>query len=296
MDTVSVVIPNFNGKDLLEKHLPSVLAAFAYKKNKIVEVIIVDDGSSDGSVGFIKKNHASVRLISHKKNRGFAYAVNTGVRSAKGELVVLLNSDVDVSVDFVEHTLGHFKDPKAFGVSLHEKGYGHNKGRFIDGFIVHEGQKETTKTQSTFWANGGSSILRRSLYIKLGGLDDQLTKPFYWEDIDLSYRAQKRGYKILWEPKAKVIHVHESTIKQFPKKYKNLVWERNQLLFIWKNLTSPNMFRKHLSGLAGRLVKHPGYIKVILFALFRLQRVFKARKKELKESRVSDEAVFGQFS
>src|SRR5690349_13317670 len=102
---VSIVIPNYNGREILEKSLPYVMAAFENKKNKVLEVIIVDDASVDESIKFIKSNYPKIKLVKHKVNRGFSSTVNTGFRTAKGNLIALLNSDVLPEEDFVEKCL-----------------------------------------------------------------------------------------------------------------------------------------------------------------------------------------------
>lgn len=293
---ISIVIPNYNGKDLLEKNLQSIETARKYAGNQILEVIIVDDASSDDSVIFIKKNYPGFKIIRHRVNRGFSASVNTGVRSSHGELIALINTDVTPESDFLKHTLLHFEDPNLFAVSFHEKGYGFANGAFINGFIVHRPGNEAKTTKETFWANGGSMVVRRDVWLKLGGMDESLLSPFYWEDIDLSYRAQKRGYKVLWEPKAKVVHEHESTMTKLNQKYRQRIQERNQLLFIWKNLTSPRLFGKHIIGLFKRTIKSPGYILIIFLSVLRLPKVYKARKREKKEGKVSDEAIFERFN
>jgi hypothetical protein len=92
-----------------------------------------------------------------------------------------------------------------------------------------------------------------------------------------------------------VVHNHESTISKFPKKYVQRVRERNQLLMIWKNIHSPVLIRRHIVGVIKRVVRHPGYIRIVLMALGRLGTALKERSKEIKLSRVSDEAVFSRF-
>ena len=208
----SIIIPNYNGEDLLKENLSAVFVAKDLEANKILEVIIVDNGSSDGSIDYIKRNFPEVRLIKHKINRGFSAAVNTGARFAKGDLLVLLNTDVKPEKDFLVNTLSHFANEKIFGVSLHEKGYGPSIGLFKDGFIVHEPGAEGNSKQYTFWVSGGSGVFRRSDWMKLGGMDEKLLSPAYWEDLDLCYRALKRGLRLIWEPNSKVVHNHESTV------------------------------------------------------------------------------------
>src|SRR5258708_2024965 len=294
---ITIVIPNFNGRDLLEKNLPKVIDAKGNKKNKIIEIIVVDDGSIDDSVKFLKEKFGKeVRIIVHTKNRGFATSINTGVRMAKGELVCLLNSDVVPFKNFLETVQEDFDDNQVFGVSLHEKGYGYARGKFKDGFIVHVGMPESKKVEISFWASGGCSVLRRSIFMDLKGMDDELLSPYYWEDIDLSYRAQKRGYKVLWDPRANVVHEHESTVKKLDQKMVSRIRERNQLLFIWKNLTSKNLMRKHIIAVFRKILRHPGYLRIVLMAREKQAKMIELRRKEVKETKVSDEAVYGRFN
>jgi len=292
---VSIVIPNFNGEELLRRNLPSVLAAMGEAGNQIREIIVVDDGSKDASIKILKEEFPLVKVIKHTVNRGFSAAVNTGVRMSKGDLVALLNTDVAPEKNFLENVLLIFKDEKVFAVSLHEKGFGWAKGLIEDGFIVHRPAEESTTSHRTFWVNGGSGVFRRKTWMELGGMDEKLLSPLYWEDLDLSYRAQKRGYELLWEPKALVSHERESTTKKLPLRYVQRIQERNQLLFIWKNLTSQILFRKHILGLLKRVVMHPGYLFVVFSAIRFLFKVLKARNIETKEAKISDEAIFNRF-
>ena len=263
---VSVIIPNFNGRDLLKKNLPLVLAAKNSSKNQIVEVIVVDDGSNDDSAIMLKAEFPEVKLIKHTINRGFSAAVNTGVRGSRGELVCLINTDVLPENNFLESVFKHFRDPGVFAVSLHEKGYGWAKGFFKDGFIGHQPGEEDEEPHISFWA-----------------------------DLDLSYRAQKRGYKVLWDPDAMVFHKHETTYSKLNKGYVSRMRERNQLIFIWKNITSPTLTRRHIIALFRKIIKHPGYFVIFIFALFKIHKIRKARIKEKKESKVSDEAILAGF-
>lgn len=292
---VAIVVPNFNGRVLLEKQLPLLEKAWANPKNKISEVIVIDDASTDTSITFIKDNFPRVKVIKHRVNRGFSSSVNIGMRTAKSELIALLNSDVYPEADFIEKSFRHFENKNVLGVSLHEKGYGPSRGIFRNGFIEHNPGKEIEKVQDTFWVSGGSGIWRRDLWMALGGMDEKLLNPFYWEDIDLCYRAQKRGYKLLWEPTSVVEHKHESTIGKLPSGFVTRIKERNHLLFVWKNLTSKRLFRRHLIGLFRRVIFHPGYLIIVLMALGRISQVLRARKTEMKESKVSDEAIFQKF-
>lgn len=296
---VSIIIPNWNGRQLMEKNLPHVLTAAKNAKNEIAEIIVVDDASPDNSLEFLKENYAKdIRIVQLKKNRGFSGAVNMGVYAAKFPLICLLNIDVLPSKNFLESVHQLFDDKKVFAVSLHEDGHGPAIGEFRDGFFHHRPGKEINSVQESMWASGGSAVFRRSLWIKLKGLDETLYSPFYWEDVDLSYRAWKRGYKILWDPKAKVNHVHESVINSdsFNKNYLNLIKERNYLIFNWKNITSDSLRKKHKKELFRYILRHPGYIKVYIEAWKRREEIERKREKEIKQSTVSDEAIFARFN
>ncbi|MEK7168646.1 MAG: glycosyltransferase [Patescibacteria group bacterium] len=301
---ISIVIPNFNGQELLEKNLPSVIEASKITKNNISEIIVVDDGSTDTSVDFLTKNYknqiklnnCTIKIVKHTKNRGFSSSVNTGVRATNEEIICLLNTDVEPRNNFLEKATDLFKEEKVFAVSLSEDIYGPAKGYFENGFIQLGSKKRSNKTELSFYASGGSGLFRKSIWYELGGLDEKLLSPAYWEDIDICFRASKRGYTNLWSPDAHVVHNHESTVSKLPKKYIERIRERNQLLMLWKNIHSKTLISKHIKYLLLRAIKNLGYFYIIFMALSKIGLVIKARQKEIKECVVSDEAVFQKYS
>jgi GT2 family glycosyltransferase len=113
--SVSIVIPNYNGVSLLEKYLPDTLRAVRSAKVPF-ELIIVDDCSTDGSVGFVRSKYPEAILLVNAANRGFSYTCNQGILRAKMELVLLLNSDVSLSEDYFAKLWRYFEDPDTFGV------------------------------------------------------------------------------------------------------------------------------------------------------------------------------------
>lgn len=239
---VSIVIPNWNGKRLLEKNLPSVIKACQEWGETDWEIIVVDDASTDESLIFLEENYPQVKVAVHQKNQRFAAACNTGVKKAKGEIVVLLNNDVSPKSDFLKPLVKHFKDSKVFAVGCKEKNIeggkiiygGRGLGEFKRGFLVHWRAKDQNKTD-TLWASAGSMAVSREKWLSLEGMD-KLFRPAYWEDIDLSWRARKKGWKILFEPKSIVNHHHETTnIPAFGKKQIKTFAYKNQFLFVWKN-------------------------------------------------------------
>src|SRR5260221_5684159 len=149
---ISIVITNFNGKEILAENLPFVITAAKNKKNNIREIIIADDASTDDSVKFLRKTFGSeVRIVVQKINKGFASTTNLGVRNAKSELVCLLNNDVIPSPNFLETMNEDFEDSRVFAVSLHEKGLGYARGKFKNGFIWHQRISVTKIVEHTFW-------------------------------------------------------------------------------------------------------------------------------------------------
>ncbi|MDO8503288.1 MAG: glycosyltransferase family 2 protein [bacterium] len=289
--TTSVIIPNWRGRKLLARNLPVVL------KCGFDEVIVVDDASPDDSLSFLEREFPQVKVIKHKTNRGFSQSVNDGVKVASGDIVFLLNLDVVPQGDIIESVVKHFqKNENVFGVSLHEKGFGWSRPTLAGGFIAHLPGRETKDSHKTFWVSGGSGAFRKSLWDKLGGMDT-LFSPFYWEDVDLSYRALRRGLKLIWEPEAMVLHKHESIINTEHFNPKKLFWikDRNQLLFTWKHLTAWELISIHLPGLLKRLTK-PGYWIVLLMALSRLPQLMKGRIIEGREAKLSNAGILQQFS
>lgn len=245
---VTIAIPNYNGEKLLPQNLPHILESGAD------EVLINDDGSLDESVRIIQENFPRVKLLINQQNKGFIPSVNKLFNEARGEIVVLLNNDVLVDKNFLKPLLKHFDNKKIFAVNCHEKGQGWGKGSWKDGFYEFIKTEEENQVHQSAWASGGSAAFNKEIWTFLGGFDP-LFAPFYWEDVDLGFRALKAGFEILWEPKARVSHKHGTTIsKSYPNKFVTRVQQRNQLLFIWKNITNKNLLAEHRVNLIKRLL------------------------------------------
>lgn len=251
---ISIIIPNYNGKNLLEKNLPDVEKAidfFVKEKGNEAELIIVDDKSTDDSLNFLntlKYKNFKFFVLENPSNNGFSSTVNRGVIKASGEIVILLNSDVRPSNNFIVPLIDNFSDPLVFAVGCVDKNIENGKtvlrgrgiGKWEKGFLIHK-RGELDKN-NTLWVSGGSSAFKKEIWDKLGGMD-KIYNPFYWEDIDLSYRALKSGYKILIEPKSIVIHEHEKGAiknKFSPSEVKTIAY-RNQFIFAWKLGTDFNI-------------------------------------------------------
>lgn len=245
---ISVIIPNYNGEMILKKNLPHVLDVFKDYKNLGIEIIISDDCSTDNSVEVINQiferegKGLNLKLVKTNKNKGFSGNVNNAVKYAKGNLLVLLNTDVIPEINFLKPVIESFKDEKVFAVGCLDKSYedgkiverGRGVGSWKKSLLVHK--KGDIDKKTTLWVSGGSGVFRKSIWDKLGGLFE-IYDPFYWEDIDLSYRARKSGYLTYFEKDSVVKHLHEEGVikKKFSSNKVKSVSYRNQFVFTWIN-------------------------------------------------------------
>lgn len=262
--SASVVIPNWNGRDLLEKYLPGVVEAM--RGNPANEVIVVDNGSTDGSAAFLRERFPQVTLLALPENLGFGGGSNAGFRAARNDIVVLLNSDMRVDAGFLQPLLDAFTDENVFAVSCQiffsdpsrqREETGLTQGWWARGGlrVRHYDEPQVYSPFPCFYGGGGSCAFDRRKFLSLGGFD-HLLRPFYLEDTDLGYMAWKRGWKVLYQPASKVWHEHRGTIgKKFSRSYIDGVIARNFLLWAWKNIHQPSWLAAHfLYSWAGALL------------------------------------------
>ena len=297
---VSIVIPSYNGRDLLEQSLPSVLGSI--EPNSDTEVIVVDDGSTDDTVPFLRERYPQVRIILLKKNRGFAKASTEGIVRSKNPFVALMNNDVTVAPGFLSSLMSNFAGNDIFAVgSKVLRSRDHAPYHLRSRAILRRGEIEILRDEKekgeTFYVSGGMALFDKGKFSSLGGFDD-LYHPFYWEDVDLCYRALKQGYKILYEPESVIYHRDQGTIvhsKQgrgelfLAKMRARIVQERNQYLFTWKNILDRGFIIRHLLWLPVNLMLSLGtrdhIFKPIgfVYALLRLRRALRRRREERKK-------------
>lgn len=264
MKNISVVIPSYRGVHLYEKNLQAVLDCMRDQD----ELVVVDDasGSEDNTIAWFEKKFAirkqentpvketdfyvgeynkpkkklRIVLLVNQKNQRFGVSSNRGLAASQNELVFLINNDVAPYKDCLEYLIPHFNNEKVFAVGCleHEKHVneigGRNKLWFERGMFLHSRYKDLSGGE-TAWASGGSAMFRKSIFEKIGGFD-KLYYPAYWEDIDLSFQARRQGYLVLFEPKARVDHNHETTNRSVfgEKKINEMSW-KNAKKFTWKN-------------------------------------------------------------
>jgi GT2 family glycosyltransferase len=289
MKTISVIVTNWNSVKLLQKYFPGVLST----SDIADEIIFADDASSDDSLKYItelQKNNPKIKLVTHKDNVGFGQNSNDAIKRSKGELVVLLNNDISPQPGYLLPSLRFFNDLKVFGVGFAEVGHeNYAKLKWENGYIQHS-PETSSSFHITGWVSGGSSIIRRELFIKFNGFDP-VYSPYYSEDLDLCYRAWKSGYQCIWEPKCKVEHRHESTMSKFPKYTLDYVKERNRLLTVWRNITDPKMLLENRFAQLGRVLTGPNYIKIIMAA----KRQLRNAKPPIVFPAITDSEIFEKF-
>lgn len=232
---LSVIIPVY-------KNTPSFLKLLKHnlKYLKNTELIIINDNPKENLSLAVKKIAPKALLINNPQNYGFAKSMNLGIKQAKGDYLLFLNSDVKLLDNHFLSGVNEFQNPKLFALTfaqVEKDGHitGANQGRFYQGLFHHQERQSKTVSQN-LWPEGGSSLVRKQYFNELGGFDE-IYSPFYWEDVDLGYRAQKQGWLTLFYPLIKVEHHHQTTIAKYfsQSKIKTIAF-RNQFLFVWKNM------------------------------------------------------------
>ncbi len=304
--SVSVVIPTYNGLSLLAKNLPPLLAALAGHAAS-VEIIVVDDAGNDDTPVFLREHFPNVTVIVNASNLGFAKSVNKGIFASRHEIVLALNNDVTVTVDLLAKALNWFHDPLVFSVTPNMVDQRHGKSQAITRLkpgicwfnALHLQPSDLGDLQGEiplFFASGGASFYDREKLILLGGFDP-IYHPFYVEDLDLSYRAWKAGWKCLMEPGTIVYHETSSTIGSLHKKRKiKFIGDRNRTLFLWLNITDVSMITRYFLFLpfsllydlvAFRKYKFLGFFSAMVY----LPRIMELRTKRKKLFKVRDRDV-----
>lgn len=248
MDKVAVVILNYNGKKFLEKFLPIVV-----KYSAGHTIIVGDNGSTDDSVSWLQEHFPEVRIIKLPQNEGFSKGYNLVLDKVDAEYYVLLNSDVEVTENWIEPVIDLFeKEPSivacqpkilsyydktsfeyagAAGGFIDKYGYPFCRGRIFNTLEKDEGQYDDTR--EIFWATGACLFIRSSIYHQFKGFDDHFFA--HMEEIDLCWRLNRAGFKVYYTHKSKVYHVGGGTLpKTNPRK--TFLNFRNSLLMINKNL------------------------------------------------------------
>lgn len=242
MQQVSVIIPNYNGI----AYLDGIFASLERQTMKDYEVILVDNGSSDGSVSFTAGNYPWVRIIELPENFGFSRAVNEGIKAAGAPYVLLLNNDTEAEPDFLEEMTAAIKrHEKAFSCSARMIQFDNREllddaGNYYNalGWAFARGKGKDIRTyereEKIFASCAGAAIYRKKIFEKIGYFDEEHFA--YLEDTDVCYRARIYGYENWYAPKARVYHVGSGTSGSRYNQFKTRYSSRNNVYLIYKNM------------------------------------------------------------
>lgn len=248
--SISVIIPNYNGRHLLERNLPSVYEALKNAKTDF-EIIITDDCSTDSSVAFIKQHYPLLHLIVNDKNQGFSVSCNKGIALAGKDLVLLLNTDIELNKDFFESQFKYFELPDTFGVMSKIIGAQNKEVQDTARFFKHSGfkikannffyVKDENFLTPTAYLSGANALIDTKKLKDIGGFDE-IFSPFYCEDFELGIRAWRLGWKCYYDPKSYCIHDHSSTTKNYrTRNWVKAIFFRNRLFVHAIHLSKPRL-------------------------------------------------------
>lgn len=299
----AVIILNWNGRKMLEKFLPSVVAHTCSADN---ELIIADNGSTDDSLSFLAAHYPQLRVIAMDKNYGFAEGYNRAIAQVEADYYVLLNDDVEVGADWIAPVVAQMENDPAIAIAqpkllMYDQRdtfeYAGGAGGFIDhyGYPFCRGRLFSTLEQDhgqyddaceIFWASGAAMFVKAPVWKELGGLDGDFFA--HMEEIDFCWRAKNQGYKVVYCPQSTVFHVGGGTLpKSSPRKtYLNF---RNNMALLYKNLPegrrSKVMRLRYLLDIVASLKFLLGGNAKEMKAVFQAHKDFRQWKPALKECR-----------
>jgi len=251
MVEVSVVIPNYNGMKYMDNCLKALYGVHK-PEDPVMEVIVVDNGSVDGSRELVEEKYPRTKVVALDDNYGFCGAVNAGIRASSAPFVILLNNDTEVAEGFVSELFrGIQRSEKVFScaakmIQLYDKtklddagdyycalgwAYARGKGKSASGY---------NKAEEIFSSCGGAAIYRKSVFDEIGLFDEEHFA--YLEDIDIGYRAKRRGYHNMFLPRAKVYHAGSGTSGSRYNEFKVRYASRNSIYLIYKNMPLLQIF------------------------------------------------------
>ncbi len=294
MYKASVVIPNYNG----EKYIDECMNALRKQREQSFEVILVDNASEDKSIAaFEAYNDLNIRTITLDENYGFSRAVNEGIKASESEYVILLNNDTHVGKNFVGALVDAMdEDDNIFSAQAHMLQYSDrtitdSAGDYFCalgwGFSRGKDEKASkfTERRDVFSSCAGAAIYRKSVFETIGYFDEVFFA--YLEDMDIGYRAKLHGYRNVFIPEAKVLHVGSGSSGSRYNEFKTKLAARNSMLVMYKNFAGWQFLVNIPFILAGIILKS---------AFFAKQKLLKAYLKGILEAFVTAGKVERQKS
>lgn len=268
MNTIAVVILNWNGKKLLEQFLPSVI-----KHTPEAVIYVADNASTDDSVTFVKAQYPQIKIIQNKGNFGYAKGYNEALQEVEEDIYALVNSDIEVTEGWLQPIMSlfendvetaivqpkildyknksHFEYAGAAGGFIDKYGFPFCRGRIFD--TIEEDKGQYNDVSQIFWASGACLFIRKEVYRELGGFDEDFFA--HQEEIDLCWRAFNKNYTVGYCSDSVVYHVGGATLTTGSPR-KTFLNYRNSLWMLIKNVPAKNMLfvlyaRLVLDGIAG---------------------------------------------
>jgi len=305
---VSVAVVSWNGRSYLEKCLSS-LAAQSYPE---IEIILVDNGSTDGTAGWVRERFPAVNLILNSANLGFAAANNQAVRRARGEYIATLNNDAWAEPDWLAQLVSAVEEHPRLGMAASQMVFAgrpeviNSTGICLDrcgiswdrggGEMAHHGDCQPAEV---FGPSAGAALYRRELFDEVGLFDEDFFA--YLEDVDLAWRARWRGWRAIYVPSARVYHVHSATARE-GSPWKTCWLARNKIQLIARNYPFPHLLFYlpfilfyELLSLGFAVKNHMGLaaLRGRIAGLAALGRALKKRRARRSEPHGSPGAIFG---
>jgi len=255
----SLLVLNYNGVRLLKDCFETL--GTATDRGKRHDVYLVDNQSTDSSLSYTENNYPWVRRITAPRN-AYLFSYNDIVPQLETEAILLLNNDILVEPDFIEPLLEDLRKPDVFAVNARvltadrvtSQG-SRTSGGYHRGLWWYRQLADIDRVSTCFFALGGQAAFSRAKFLELGGFDE-LFWPLYHEDIDLSYRAWRRGWRVLCEPRSVIYHLGaQTTSSAYKNAERRTIIAQNTFLFQWKNIDDRKMRASHRFWLAPRLAR-----------------------------------------
>ncbi len=309
MNLVTIVIPNYNGG----KYISKCLEALKKQTFQEFKVLIVDNGSEDESLAFIYENQGFLDLavIQLDNNYGFSRAVNEGIRASESEYIILLNNDTYVGIRFVEKLIKSIQESddifssQALMLQYHNRQLVDSAGDYfcILGWAYAEGKDEKAsmhnKKKEIFSSCAGAAIYRKSILDEIGLFDETFFA--YLEDVDISYRAKIYGYRNVYSPEAKVLHIGSGVSGSRYNAFKVSLASRNAILLMYKNFSNWQIMVNFIPVLCGIIIKTMyfarkklagEYLKGVFSALSRLPQLQRVQSEKADYIQIEKELLW----
>jgi GT2 family glycosyltransferase len=294
--SISVVIPNYNGRDILADTIRFAIRALETSQILDYEIIVSDDASVDDSIEVVHNNFQNVIIVRSTVNTGFAGNVNRGVFASNKELILLLNSDVHLTEGYFTSLIPMFSNEKIFGVmglikdlkTLENQDGAKSPKLFLYNIESNKNVMRTNQILPTFFLSGANALVRANYLKRIGGLCE-LFNPYYSEDVELGIRAWRLGWELYFQPEAVCYHELSTTIKKIDSQKVQVIAKRNKYILHYLHLPPGLKMLYLLNVTVNSIFKFFLGKKVHFLALLSFYKMYSAIRIELKIRGISEE-------